>query len=603
MIHDWNDPPLTVESWASELLTLAAESWWIHISNELRNEMEARVAGLFGAVGHRMFMAAIPLIEAGNIANLLNVRGRPPAPLQVTYTYYVNRDLCVEVVSPDEPEVDPGSQVEGHAIAFDYIGEDISDIVDWEWTLDGQVVGRTARVSVRAPDQESYLLARATAPQNSNVYGIGSVSLRPREAPNPTLYLIDTSGSMEGHKIRHAVSSARTSVESIETQHEGTSTRPEVAVLSFAGECSPSSTQERLGFTTDLEQAKSLFSHSWGVGGGTPSPQALSVATERMQRQLEQSSATRGRIIVLSDGQSTCGPIRPADVYSRHMGTSSSNALPFTSGLVAPSSAPPPIQYLTVGFDIPPGSAVERDLQYLAASTGGRYFNAQDERQLTQAFRKLARVYSPKALPGSAAGDETARDRFQRGRSAILTNDFITARAAYEPFVQTYPNEPAGAYNLALALEGHDRYLGAVEQYRRYLRLAPEADDAAAVQAQIPVLEQDAIDHRAYLEALVQSDLAYLQAYYDQLFNRSNSALSAEFGGFVIEKGPFYADLADALETDDPAVVRASQDLARSFERVARRVGTPTFDRDAVSLLTLPIAQLEEIVSLLGGRE
>lgn len=460
-----------------------------------------------------------------------------------------------------------------------------------------------------------------------NVYGfitaIGSSTLFPAvltfeynfDKADPTLYLIDVSGSMGGGKITQATQAAYQSVASIESQYANTPTQPDVAVLTFSGGCSPSSTRSVLGFTPDLDQAKALFERGLGTGGGTPSPQALEVATQQMQAYLTANpSVQQGRIIMMSDGQSSCGAIRPPGVFSQSTTTvsapsttgsstsSSSTASPLMS--TATGGAPlPPVQYLTVGFDIPPGSPAERDLQYLASSTGGRYFNAQNGPQLARAFRKLARVFRPKPIPDAYRLPEEQRALLDTGRAALRVSDFGSARAAYASFAEILPDEPAALYNLALALEGHDRYKGAAATYRQYLAAAPDAPEAEDLRQRIALLEQDYRDHYTYLTALVASDLVYLQDYYQRLFNRSNAALSDEFAGFIREKGPFYEDLTDALEVENSALDRAAEDLALTLERLARRVGTPTFDRDAVSLLTLPIAHLEEIARLLGTAE
>src|SRR6185295_14563262 len=130
----------------------------------------------------------------------------------------------------------------------------------------------------------------------------------------------------------------------------------------------------------------------------------------------------------------------------------------------------------------------------------------------------------------------------------------------------------------------------------RYAVLAPQAPDAAEARDNARRMREDYADYLIYQVKLVRSDLDYLKRYYESLFNRSNDELADEFAGFVREKGDFYARLPEVLELDKPWLKRSAQDLVRGFGAIAKRIGEPTFDRDAVSLLTIPIAQLEEIV-------
>lgn len=95
---------------------------------------------------------------------------------------------------------------------------------------------------------------------------------------------------------------------------------------------------------------------------------------------------------------------------------------------------------------------------------------------------------------------------------------------------------------------------------------------------------------------LLRSDLEYLKEYYKRLFGLKNDELAAEFAGFVAEKGVFYRNLAQILEIRSVRIERNANDLADSLNFLNRRVGSPSFDRDAVSLLTVPIGHLEELV-------
>jgi tetratricopeptide (TPR) repeat protein len=256
---------------------------------------------------------------------------------------------------------------------------------------------------------------------------------------------------------------------------------------------------------------------------------------------------------------------------------------------------------MTVGLGIEPGSAAERDLQFLASSTGGRYLSARSPDLLRRAFTRQVRAYVPRPVPSTAGLDTSARRHFFAGVRALQEREFRTAADSFAAFTALHPGDAHGQYNLAQALEATDRYRGAAAVYRRYLAAAPEAADRAAVQAMLPVLERDYADHFAYQVELIKSDLAYLENYYQRLFNQENAALAAEFRGFVLEKGEFYAHLSDVLEIEAPWVDAAERDVGQSLQRLARRVDSPTFDRDAVSLLAGPIGHLEELVRALSA--
>lgn len=317
-------------------------------------------------------------------------------------------------------------------------------------------------------------------------------------------------------------------------------------------------------------------------------PQAIEVSRKAVEEFLtKHAEVSEGRIILLSDGQSTCGEVHPPGAYSRRWD------IP-----VKPQGDRPRIAFLTIGFDVSPRSAAERDLQYLASISGGRYFNAPDIRQLARAFQKFVRVFVPKDLMGPVA-QRDALVHFERGRQALLRREYSVALEAFHAFVAAEPEDPAGLYNLAQALEAMDRYKAAAEFYRRYVEVAPLAPDRREVERRIAQLQQDYADHFTYQLQVLRSDLAYLKNYYYALFYRSTGELSREFAGFVSEKAHFYAALPDTLEVTAPWLKTATRDLTDALLILADRVRSPTFDRDAISLLTIPIRQLEQIIERL----
>lgn len=390
----------------------------------------------------------------------------------------------------------------------------------------------------------------------------------------PTLFLLDISGSMnENDKIGQARSSSLIAMRQIQENKRLGRGDTSVSVWTFNGGCSPNMARQILPFTNNLPQAENTLSAKIPrPDGGTPLPQAVEKATNQTLAYLNSHpELSEGRIILLSDGQSTCGEIRPAGVYSQ-----------------AKIISVKKIRYLTIGFDVPPGSPAERDLQYLASASGGQYFPAQNQQQLSRAFEKTIRVFLPKAIANAAP-------EFENVTNAILNRDFGRARQFAAEYLQKNPSDAFGYYNLAVSLEALSRYKGAAENYRKYLQFAPGAADRRETEARIEKLEQDQRDQFFYYQKLLKSDLDYLKAYYQRLFNRENEKNAAEFAGFVAEKQEFYANLTDILEIRSIRIAAEAKDLSDSLGVLNRRVHLSSFDRDAVSLLTISIGQLEDV--------
>jgi Mg-chelatase subunit ChlD len=405
------------------------------------------------------------------------------------------------------------------------------------------------------------------------------------------LFVFDVSGSMTSQD-RHRINlSAAEQIITLRMSQPASSPRRKPAgVMVFGGDCSPAAVRIASAITSDLAAVKRTIQTGIPApSGGTP----LSIATARADQLAAdfQRGSTQVPvevdIILLSDGEDTCGGVRPTGVYAA------------AAGPVQPRRGR--ARYMTVGLGVAPGSAAERDLQYLATSTGGRYLSASSPDRLRQVFTRHVRTYVPRRTPFTPALDMPARQRFLAGAIALQERNFRAAADSFAAFAAAHPGDAAGHYNLAQALEATDRYRGAAAAYRRYLAAAPGAADRAAVQAMLPVLERDHADHYAYQVELIRSDLAYLESYYQRLFNQDNASLAAEFRGFVLEKGEFYAGLSDALEIEAPWVEAAERDVGQSIRRLARRVDSPTFDRDAVSLLAVPIGHLEELVGALSA--
>lgn len=394
----------------------------------------------------------------------------------------------------------------------------------------------------------------------------------------PTLFLFDVSGSMlENGKIEQARTAGLRALDEMKENRRLGRDNSTVSIWVFSGGCQPNTARQILPFTANLAQAESAMRSSIPKpDGGTPLPQAIEKSGAQINDYLNRNpNVNLGRLVVLSDGQSTCGEIRPAGIYSQAKVTIFNR-----------------VNILTVGYDIRVGSQAERDLQYLASASGGRYFPASNGGQLSRAFEKAIRVYLPKTVAAPNAD-------FDLGAQAILSRDFSAAVRIFTNYAQANPADSLGYYNLAVACEASELYKRAAENYRKYLSLAPGAADADEIRKLIEKTEEDYRAKLIYQADLLRSDLEYLKAYYGRLSSLKNAELAAEFAGFVDEKRAFYANLPESLEIKQSWLRRNSEELNDSLGRLNNRVNSPSFDRDAVSLLTLPIGQLEELVEKL----
>lgn len=489
------------------------------------------------------------------------------------YTYYLHLDEDKILVKTGD-NVDGGAQI---ASLYDsknkkYVYVPHLHFEIWSVCsgaeLNGYEPDGTLKKSLKKPiiDPISFL---------SNVKITGSAE-NAETAEIPTMFLLDVSGSMEDNdKITQAKNSGLDAIGEMQENRRRGRDNSNVSIWTFGGECNSRDVREILPFTKNLTQAETTFRLRIPKPSGlTPLYTAINLTVERMSNYLApRPDLPEGWIIVLSDGENTCGEqIRPRGVYSQG------------SRIIYQK-----IRFLTIGFDVSAGSQAERDLQYLSSVSGGRYFPAANQKQLSRSFEKLFRVYQPKA-PANANAD------FERGNQAIRSRNFETAIVVWSEYVKANPADALGFYNLALACEAAGFYKRAVENYKIYLILAADASDLADVRLRIAKLEEDYRVQVTYYLNLLRSDLEYLKAYYKRLFEVKNNERAAEFAGFVAEKGSFYRNLAKILEIRSSRIERNANDLADSLDYLNRRVASPSFDRDAVSLLTMPIDYLEQLI-------
>ncbi len=409
----------------------------------------------------------------------------------------------------------------------------------------------------------------------SNVRIKGGTIVPPVTAAElPTMFLLDVSGSMEENgKILQAKNAGLEAVREMQENRRRKQDNSTVSIWTFGGECTPRDVKQLLPFTNNLSQAENIFLR--GItppAGATPLFTAINLSVDRMTDYLAaRPQLGEGRIVVLTDGMNTCNDkIRPRGVYSQ------------SQNIVYQK-----IKFLCIGFDIKPGSQEERDLQYLASSSGGKYFPARDSEQLRRAFQKVIRVYQPKVSNNES------------GTRAIVNRDFGNALQIWTIYVKNNPSDPIGYYNLAMVCEALERPKCATENYLQYLKLLANAPDSSEVGRKVTTLEVDYRSQFIYYIDVLRSDLAYLKEYYKRLTSLKNAELAAEFAGFVAEKGIFYRNLMTILEIRSPRIERNTTDLADSLDFLNRRVNSPSFDRDALSLLTIPIGHLEELIERL----
>jgi len=425
-----------------------------------------------------------------------------------------------------------------------------------------------------------------------------------------TLFLFDLSGSMSGigaggslPKIDEAKQASQRSLATLQAQ---SSVKNQVAVYGFSGGCVPDPTVEISAFDTDLKSVEQRIL-TMKEGGGTPLAAAITAAKCKMAAHLREEGQSAGKIILLSDGVSSCGPIRPPGVYNtaplqQRQAITVNNrdcqgSTAGGNGVVAPTS----VSYYTIGFDIPPGSPAERDLQYLASSSGGQYLNVQNQTQLIQAFRKFNRVYRPKATPALAIMPGDDKRSFDQGLTYIRLEDYEEALDRYSQFTSSQATDCNGHYNFALMQEANDFYPGAIESYRKYLALCPEATDSREVNHQIAALEEEFNNFVHFQRQVVMSDLEFLDLHFQRIQHGESIALAEEFKGFIVEKGSFYRDLPKRLGSDVPAIRSLALEIAESLDQCGKLIkrDPANWDRDASPIISMTYLTLTDLLERL----
>ncbi len=461
-----------------------------------------------------------------------------------------------------------------------------------------------------------------------------------------TIFLIDKSGSMaaKGESGKPKWEEAKESVlNATSSILKGYRESQQVAFLTFSGGCVEDPTkQQTLKFSSDYTQVKRQLSALGNPGGGTPLQEAVTSTEKRLQYySANYGDGDVSKLIVLSDGVATCGQIRPKDIYATGhtvitiasaptQNTAGGNTKTGQKNMVKSYSAAAkqstpninsikkrvkgatqmpnsfmgnsiPVKYFTIGFDIKPGSPAERDLQYLAGKTGGKYINTQNEFELTRAVTKFFKLYDPKPRSSLTNLNFEKGHQFLSGVEAIKEEKYRKAQQLFENFCAENPEDYNALFNLALMYEANDFHLQAIEKLEQYLNLRPNAEDKAWVLAQIQLLQNDMLQFFDYTRKVLKADLEYLELHFKKIQNGESMALAYEFMGFIQEKEFYYKDLPSKMGIEG----KAEQSLCNTIESDLRtcakyiKKDPENWDKNAASPLSLIFFNLETLIGAL----
>ena len=414
-------------------------------------------------------------------------------------------------------------------------------------------------------------------------------------ASSSTMFLFDVSGSMSANnKWQSAKQSALTTLGTIKSQSKAANLKPSISIRAFDGDCITDPTREVIDFTTDLTAVEDAINNKIPQpDGGTPLPQSIKVSEEKLNAYITANNIKKGKLIVLTDGVSSCGLLRPQGVYST--GQQPTQPLSFNTN----GSSASLIRYYAVGFDIAPGSEAERDLQYWVQTTGGKYLNAQNQNDLTNAFQKFSRVYIPKPNPAIQIASENDKTLFADGLTFINDEVYEKALDNYRQYAKTNPTDFNGVYNFALMGEANERYKSAIKNYELYLQLNPNATDKVYVNEMLKNLREIAKRYAEYNKQVVKSDLQYLELYFKKIQNGESVALAIEFIGFLKEKYTYYRDLAAIVEVDDRLFKTNTNEVFKGLKECVETINRnpKAWDRDATPVLSRTYLNMERLLN------
>lgn len=413
-------------------------------------------------------------------------------------------------------------------------------------------------------------------------------------ATSSTLILFDVSGSMgQNNKWQSAKQSALSALSSIRAQASAANIKPSISIRAFDGDCTADPTREVIGFTTDLTAVENAINNKVPPpGGGTPLPQSIKVSEDKLNTFLNANGIKKGKLIVLTDGVSTCGSLRPQGVYGS--GQQQTQATPTTA-----KSVILPMNYYAVGFDIAPGSEAERDLQYLVQQNGGKYMNAKNATELTDAFYIFNRVYIPKLAPAVKPADESDKALFEEGITLIDNEAYDKALENYQQYSKGNPGDFNGIYNLALMNEANELYKAAVKNYEAYLQLNSTAPDKIFVTDILQKLRERVQRYFAYHKQVVKSDMEFLDMHFKKIQNGESIALAREFIGFLREKYNYYKNLPAIVELEDRNFKTNANEVFKGLKECVDTINRNphVWDRDATPVLSRTYLNMERLLN------
>ena len=151
--------------------------------------------------------------------------------------------------------------------------------------------------------------------------------------------------------------------------------------MAFSGSCDRPITN-MLKPTTDKGRLKKFIS-GLKASGSTPLGPAI-LAAGRFLHQGKAASSRAAMVILLADGQDSCGAVEQS--------------------LATLQAAGIQMAYQTVALDVATGSKAARQLRRVATSTGGQYHHAADVQALTRVFDQIAHVVDQMHIIGRFLG-------------------------------------------------------------------------------------------------------------------------------------------------------------------------------------------------------
>lgn len=413
-----------------------------------------------------------------------------------------------------------------------------------------------------------------------------------------TLFLIDRSGSMASNgvsgkpKIEEAKEAAYHSLNSLQNNPN---LSQEAGFLTFSGSCVDDPTaSQALTFSSNPQQVQSAISSISNPGGGTPLKEAVDAATNRLSDYVtSKGSGAPAKLIVLSDGVSSCNKIRPSNIYATGTESLQKRNSPNNSAVI--------VKYYTIGFDIRPGSEAERDLQYLAQTSGGKYLNAQNEYELTRAFQRFFRVYIPKPLPAMELIVQQDSVQFQEGITKIYDETYDKAKGIFENLYRSYNKDYNIIFNLALMYDANNYYADAIKMYELYLMLNPKAKDYNWVIQQIELLKKDRDYFFKYTKHILTSDLGYLNLHFKKIQNGESLRLAEEFKGFIEEKKDYYKTLPRVLGVQNKQISVTTKEISRGLQNCSKLIKKEpeNWDKNASPLLSMVYLNMKRLIESL----